>query len=182
MNAASLPPLRLPAERWERLPAYMTPAKIGERQQETNVWPVGYVTERNPDGSAAAYNVPVAVTGCQERADQVAQALNVATHPNVANARALLASVTKGKALTGDAARLALHLSNVLATINGEETPFARPASAPDTLTRLQVQAAIAETENEVAGWINAAEQWGGNGALGFLCGVLSGKVTSGRE
>lgn len=126
MNPA--PSIRLPAERWERFPAYLSPAKIGERQQETNVWPVGYVTERNPDGSPAVSAIPVQVTGSRERADQVAQALNVATHDNVTNARALLASVTKGKALTGNAARLALNLSNVLAAIDGVETPFAAPA------------------------------------------------------
>jgi hypothetical protein len=132
--------ITLPAETWEKLPAYLTPADpVTGRQAATNVWPVGYVTERNADGSPACHSIPVQVTGSEERAAQVVDALNLATSPEVADARAVLAMATEGKTLTGNAARLALRLSALLDRIDGkagkQKTTLA--AAAPDMFAAL---------------------------------------------
>lgn len=48
--------------------------------------------------------------------------LTVEASPEVANARAVLAMATKGKTLTGNTARLALRLGELLARIDGKAT------------------------------------------------------------
>ncbi len=66
--------------KWEVLPPYMTPAKVGEAQIETNVYPIGYAcdvyAEGEHAGKVAAYRVPINYTGDKGRAEECARALN----------------------------------------------------------------------------------------------------------
>lgn len=68
-------------ERWELLPAYMTPRKLAHNQLETNVSPIGYATDVYADGKGAAYTCPLEYIGDRERAAKVVEALNRPENP-----------------------------------------------------------------------------------------------------
>ncbi len=82
----------------------------------------GFTTLRPYDGSAnGELDVqPIATVYDAAHAAEIVRRVNLPADPAIVRAKALFVSITNGKTLTGDAARLGFHLARVLEAIDGE--------------------------------------------------------------